>query len=178
MLKIILIVLAALAAAVVGLVVYATTKPNTFSVVRKTQIKASPDKVFAVINDFHLWVKWSPWEKMDLTMQKTFTGAQAGVGAVYEWDGNKKVGKGRMEILESVSFEKIVIKLDFFAPFEAHNTAHFTLAQQDDITDVTWEMFGPNPLISKIMSTFFDFDSLIGKDFEAGLAALKVEAEK
>jgi uncharacterized protein YndB with AHSA1/START domain len=178
MLRIVLIVFALLAVAIIALLLYASTKPDSFRILRKTQIKATPEKVFALIKDFRQWVKWSPWEKMDLTMQKTFSGAESGVGTIYEWEGNKKVGKGRMEILESVPFEKVVIKLDFFAPFEAHNTAQFTLLPQGDTTEITWEMFGPSPLISKLMGTFFNMDALIGKDFEAGLAAMKVDAEK
>jgi uncharacterized protein YndB with AHSA1/START domain len=90
MLRIVLIVFALLAVAIIALLLYASTKPDSFRILRKTQIKATPEKVFALIKDFRQWVKWSPWEKMDLTMQKTFSGAESGVGTIYEWEGNKK----------------------------------------------------------------------------------------
>jgi hypothetical protein len=97
---------------------------------------------------------------------------------VYEWDGDKNVGKGRMEITESSPTSKIVIQLDFFKPFEAHNIAEFTLEPQGDSTKVTWAMHGPAPFISKLMQVFINFDNMIGKDFEAGLINLKAVAEK
>jgi uncharacterized protein YndB with AHSA1/START domain len=165
--------------AVIALVlIFAATKPDTFRVERSTTIKASPDKAFALINDFHRWGEWSPWEKMDLAMTKTHSGTAAGKGAVYEWEGNNKVGKGRMEILESSPASRIVIKLDFFRPMEAHNTAEFTLTPQGDSTQLVWAMHGPNPYLGKVIHVFFSMDSMVGKDFEQGLATIKALAEK
>jgi uncharacterized protein YndB with AHSA1/START domain len=175
MIKIILIALAVLIAAVLGL---AVTKPDTFRVQRAVTIKAPPEKIFAVINDFHNWTSWSPWEKLDPAMKRTHSGAASGKGAIYEWQGNSKVGEGRMEILDTTAPSKIAIKLDFIKPFEGHNTAEYTLVPQGEMTNVTWAMYGPTPFISKLMQVFISFDKMIGKDFEEGLANLKAVAEK
>jgi Polyketide cyclase / dehydrase and lipid transport len=142
--------------------------PFSFSVQRKTSIQAPPDKIFPLINDFHNWNSWSPWEKLDPGMTRIHSGAASGKGAVYEWDGNSKVGKGRMEITDASAPSKIAIKLDFLKPFEGHNIAEFTLEPQGDSTDVTWTMHGPSPFVSKIMQVFMSMDKLIGKDFDSG----------
>jgi uncharacterized protein YndB with AHSA1/START domain len=163
---------------IAGILLYAQTRPNTFRVQRSTTINAQPDTVFPLIDDLHAWASWSPWEKKDLAMKKTHSGAPQGKGAVLEWDGNKDVGTGRMEVLESVPASKIVIQLDFFKPFEAHNTAEFTLASNAGSTQVTWAMFGPQPYMMKIMGLFCSPDKVVGKDFEDGLAHLKAIAEK
>jgi carbon monoxide dehydrogenase subunit G len=170
---ILLIIVIVLVVAVVGVVALAAAKPDSFRVQRSTSIKAAPDKIFALINDFKAWPKWSPYENRDPNMQRTLSGADAGPGAVYEWKGDKNVGQGRMEILESTAPTKITIKLDFLTPFEAHNTATFTMVPQGDATEVTWAMDGPSPFITKVMGVFMNFDKLIGTDFETGLANLK-----
>lgn len=175
MIKIILVAIFILIAAVLGL---ALTKPDNFRIERAATIKAPPEKIFAVINDFHNWTSWSPWEKLDPTMKRTHSGAASGKGAIYEWEGNSKVGAGRMEILDTTAPSKIAIKLDFIKPFEGHNTAEYTLVPQGEMTNVTWAMYGPTPFISKLMQVFVSFDKMIGKDFEAGLANLKAVAEK
>lgn len=170
-LVIIVIILAAL-------LIYAATRPDSFRVERSTSIKASPEKIFALLNDFHRWPAWSPWEKLDPAMNRAHGGSEAGRGAIYEWDGNSKVGKGRMEILESTPSSRIRIKLDFIRPFEGHNTAEYTLEPKGDSTQVTWAMYGPSPYMAKVMGIFTSMDRMIGKDFEAGLANLKALAEK
>jgi uncharacterized protein YndB with AHSA1/START domain len=159
------------------LLILAATKPNTFRVERSTSIQAPPEKVFALLDDFHRWSAWSPWEKMDPAMQRTYSGAASGTGAVYEWAGNSKVGRGRMEIVEATPASKVAVRLDFLEPFAAHNTAEFTLAPAGDGTNVTWVMHGPNLFIGKVMSVFVSMDRMIGKDFEAGLANLKALTE-
>ena len=161
---------------IAAILLYATTKPDNFSVKRVITIKSSPEKVAALINDFHRWGTWSPWEKIDPELKRTFTGPAAGVGSIYEWEGNSKVGAGRMEVLQS-SPTQVMIKLDFIKPFEGHNTAQFDLTSQDQSTVVTWTMFGPSTFITKVMQVFTSMDSLIGKDFEAGLANMKAAAE-
>lgn len=175
MFKKIAIVIVVLLAAVA---VFAATKPDTFRVTRATSIKAPPEKIFALINDFHQWRSWSPYENKDPTLKRAFSGAASGKGAVYEWEGNKDVGKGRMEIADTSPPSKVTIKLDFFTPFEAHNSVEFTLAPAGDSTHVTWDMQGPAPFFSKIMQVFIDMDNMVGKDFETGLANLKTIAEK
>jgi uncharacterized protein YndB with AHSA1/START domain len=160
-----------------AILIFAATKPDTFRVQRATSIKAPPERIFPLIADFHGWGAWSPYEKLDPAMKRTFSGAANGKGAVYEWDSDGKAGKGRMEITDAPAPSKVAIKLDFFKPFEAHNIAEFTLEPRGDSTDITWAMYGPNLYIAKVMSIFFNMDRMIGKDFETGLANLKARAE-
>ena len=178
MLEIVTVIAVVLAIAIAIILILAASKPNTFSVRRATTVKAPPEKIFGLINDFHQWGTWSPYEHRDPAMKRTYSGAESGKGAVYAWQGNKNVGSGRMEILDASAPSKIVIKLDFFTPFEAHNTAEFTMLPQGDATLVTWLMHGPAPLMSKVMQVFINMDNMIGKDFEKGLANLKTIAEK
>jgi uncharacterized protein YndB with AHSA1/START domain len=163
---------------IVGLLVFAATKPDTFRVERTAVINAPPEKIFAVINDFHKWNSWSPWEKLDPGMKRTHTGSSSGKGSVYAWEGNKKVGAGRMEITETSSPSQVVIKLDFLKPFEAHNVTEFTVRPNGQGTNVTWKMQGPYPYMMKVVSIFSNMDKAIGKDFAAGLTNLKSIAEK
>jgi hypothetical protein len=173
MLKIVAYVVIALIAIVLGL---AATKPDTFQVQRTVTIQAPPEKVAGLIDDFRQWGSWSPWEKLDPAMRKTYGGTASGKGSIYAWEGNGKVGAGRMEILNATP-SKVTIKLDFLKPFETHNLAEFTLEPQGGATQVSWAMHGPSPLISKVMQVFVSMDSLIGKDFETGLANMKTVAE-
>jgi len=170
MLKIlILIVLAALAL----VLIYAARKPNTFRMFRTTKITAPPEIIYAVLCDFHKWSAWSPFEKLDPAMKRTFEGADSGKGAVYAWDGNKKAGAGRMEITDVDPPNRLTLALDFTRPFKSNNTVEFTLLREGESTTVTWAMQAPLPYISKIMHVFIDLDKMVGKDFEAGLATLK-----
>jgi uncharacterized protein YndB with AHSA1/START domain len=175
MLKVIVLTITVLIAT---LLIYTAIQPDAFLVQRTASINAPPDKVFGLINDFHAWASWSPWEKKDPAMKKTHGGAPQGTGAVLEWDGNNDVGMGRMEVLESVPASQIRIQLDFFKPFEAHNQAEFTLIAKDASTEITWAMYGPQPFMMKVMDLVMDMDKMVGKDFEAGLANLKAIAEK
>jgi uncharacterized protein YndB with AHSA1/START domain len=175
MLKVAAIVVALLIAVVL---VLAATKPDTFRVQRAASIQAPPERIFALINDFNRWGAWSPWEKKDPAMKRTFGAATSGRGAVYAWEGNKDVGQGQMEIAESVPSSRIAIKLDFVKPFEAHNIVEFTLEPNGDATSVTWAMQGATPYFAKIIHVFIDMDRMVGKDFEAGLDNLKAVAEK
>jgi uncharacterized protein YndB with AHSA1/START domain len=172
------IVAIAIGVAIAAVLIFAATQPDTFRVQRATTIKAPPERVFPLINDFQRWDAWSPWEKKDPAMKRTFGTATSGKGAVYGWQGNKDVGQGRMEIAESVAPSNVTIKLDFVEPWEAHNIVEFTLHPQGETTNITWAMHGPMPYVSKLMSIFMDMDRMIGKDFEAGLANLKAVAEK
>jgi uncharacterized protein YndB with AHSA1/START domain len=178
MLETLVIIAIVLAVAIAAVLILAATKPDRFSVQRAAVINAPAEKVFPLIADFHEWRQWSPWEDRDPDLQRTYGGADRGKGAVYAWEGNKNVGSGRMEILEASSPSRIVIKLDFFKPFEAHNTAEFTMLPQGNATNLNWVMHGPAPFMSKVMQVFMSFDRMIGKDFEAGLANLKTISEK
>jgi uncharacterized protein YndB with AHSA1/START domain len=178
MLKVLGIIVLVLILVVVAILIYASTRPDDFRVQRSIAIKAPPEKIYALINDLHAWGAWSPWEKMDPGMKRSFGGAPAGRGATYAWEGNSKVGAGGMEITEAVAPSKVVIKLDFIKPFEGHNVAEFTLEPKGDTTGVTWAMYGPSALVAKVMGIFVSMDRMIGKDFETGLANLKAAAEK
>lgn len=175
MIKKIAIVAVVLLIAILG---FAATRPDTFRIERTTSIQAPPEKIFPLVNDFHQWTSWSPWEGMDPAMKRTYGGAEAGKGAVYEWDGNRKVGTGRMEITDTSSPSRVTIKLDFLKPFEGHNMAEFRMEPNGSSTNVTWIMYGPDPYLAKVMTIFFNRDKLVGKDFETGLANLKSVAEK
>ena len=163
---------------ITAVLIYAATKPDTFRVQRSISIKAQPEKIFPLINDFQSWMAWSPWEKMDPMLKRTYSGSVQGQGAVYEWDGNNKVGTGRMEIIEIAPPSKVLIKLDFIKPFEGHNIAEFTLEGHGDSTNVTWAMFGPAAYMAKVMSLFMDCDKMVGPQFETGLANMKAVTEK
>jgi uncharacterized protein YndB with AHSA1/START domain len=178
MLKAVLIILAIVAVAVIAVLAYAATKPDTFRVARSASIKAPPEKIFALISNLRGWGAWSPYEKRDPEMKRTFSSAESGKGAAYAWDGNKNVGAGRMEIIDASPPSRIVIKLDFLRPFEAHNTAEFTMEPKGDSTTVTWAMHGPSLFVGKVMRIFIDMDRMVGKDFEDGLANLKAAAER
>ena len=176
MLKIIALIVIVL---IVAILAIAATKPGTIDVQRSASISAPPDKIFPLINDFHKWGTWSPWEKKDPDMKRTFSGTPAGKGSVYEWDGNSQVGKGRMEITDTQPPSKVTIQLDFLKPFEGHNVAEFTVSPQGGSnSNVIWTMRGPANFLTKVMSVFVSMDSMIGPDFEAGLANLKAAAEK
>ena len=162
---------------IAALLAYAATRPGSLHVERSTIVIARPDKVFPLINDFRNWSGWSPYEKRDPAMKKVFSGAPNGKGAVYEWDGNKELGKGRMEMIDAQP-SRIAIKLDFVRPFEGHNVATFTLESEPAGAKVTWAMDGPASFMMKVMCIFINMDNMIGRDFAAGLANLKAIAEK
>lgn len=162
---------------VAAFLIFVAMKPGTFRLERSASINAAPDKIFPLINDFHNWTQWSPFEKLDPELQRSYSGAQSGKGAVYAYRGNNKVGSGSMEIKESVPSTKVMATLDFLKPFEAHNMAEFTLAPGSGGTVVTWAMFGPRPFVIKLMTTFVSMDNLVGKQFDEGLANLKRVAE-
>lgn len=162
-----------------ALLLYIVTKPDTFRICRAVRIKASPERIFALINDFHNWDAWSPYEKLDPDMKRNFSGKPRGKDAVYEWESSdSKVGTGRMEIIESLPSTRITIELDLAEPVESRCRLEFTLETQGDGTDVTWVMHGTNSFYGKFMEIFYDRDSMVGIDFEEGLANLKAIAER
>jgi hypothetical protein len=174
MLKTILVILVV---AVIAILILVAIKPATYHVERSTTIAAAPDKISPLIADFHNWNEWSPWAKLDPNMHVRYSGPSAGQGAIYEWEGNNKVGKGRMEIL-AADPTLTSIKLDFLSPFASHNRTNFVLQPQGSTTRVTWTMDGPNTFASKLMSLFVSMDKMIGKDFDTGLGQLKSAAER
>ena len=161
-----------------AVLLYATTRPDTFRVQRSTTIKTTPEKIYAVVTDLRRGIEWSPYEQKDPAMKRTFSGPPQGVGAALEWDGNGDVGAGRMEITEATPPSKVVLNLEFSRPFACRNVAEYTLEPAGDSTKVTWAMHGPNLYIGKVISLFIDMDEMVGTDFETGLANLKTLAER
>ncbi len=171
-------ILIALAVIVLVFIAIVVTRPAEFRVVRSAAIAAPAPAVFAQVNELRKWEAWSPWAKRDPAMKQTYDGTPAGTGAVTAWAGNREVGEGRMTITESRPAELIRIKLEFFKPFTATNTAEFTFKPEGNRTVVTWSMSGQNNFIAKAVHLFMDMDKMVGKDFEAGLANLKAVTEK
>lgn len=174
MLKTILIILPIL---VVVFLVVVALQPSQFRVARSTTISAPPSAVFAQVNNFHKWEAWNPWGKIDPAMKQSYDGSPAGEGAVYTWVGNNEVGEGRMTIAESRPSELIRVKLEFFKPFAATNTAEFTFKPEGNQTAVTWSMFGDNNFMAKAIHLFMNMDKMIGGQFEKGLASMKSVVE-
>lgn len=164
---------------VVVLVAVVATRPARFRVERSATVAAPPAAVFAHVNDFHAWGAWSPWEKIDPGMQRTFGGAPAGAGSTYAWSGNHEIGKGRMTIERSDPPRLVAIRLEFFEPMAATNAATFTFVPVPAGTQVTWAMEGENSFVGKAVSLVMDVDAMVGDHFERGLATLKgiVETE-
>ncbi len=162
---------------VVVVLVVAASRPDTFRIERSASIKAPPERIFPLINDFHRWEAWSPWEKIDPAVKRTYSGGDSGKGAVYEWQGNRNVGQGRMEIVESTPSSRVLIKIDFLVPFEAHNTVEFTIDPQGDSTKVTQAMYGSCNYTSKVMGLFMSMEKMVGSKYDEGLASLKAIAE-
>lgn len=164
--------------AVAAVLVYAASRPDTLRITPSTVIRASPETIFALINDFHYWVKWAPQDREDPTMARSYSGAASGIGAISAWEGAGSAGKGRMSITESIANSEIFVTVDFVKPFKAHNLNRFTLEPAGSSTKVTWTMEGTNIYMTKVMSVFVNMDRLMGKHFEAGLENLRVIAEK
>lgn len=162
----------------IAVLLFAATRPDTFSVERSINIKAAPETIYPLIDDLHNFALWSPYEKIDPGMKRTFSGAPSGKGAVYEWEGNDRVGHGRMEIIEAHPSSDVTINLDFLKPVTAHNVAEFTLRPNGNSTTVTWRMTGSAPYLSKVMSLFFSMDSMVAPQFEEGLANLRRLTDK
>jgi len=166
-----------LLALVAVLVAVIASRPSTFEVKRSLLINAAPEVVFAQVNDFKSWAVWSPWDHMDPSMKKTYSGAETGVGAHYGWVGNDKVGEGSMTITDSKPSEHIGLDLEFLKPFAAKNRTDFDFAKTGDGTTVTWSMSGKNNFMSKAFSLVMDMDKMVGADFEKGLGAMKTASE-
>jgi carbon monoxide dehydrogenase subunit G len=151
--------------------------PDTYEVERRQRVDAPPAAVFDRIADFHRWRAWSPWEDLDPNLGRTYSGPEAGVGATYEWEGNRKAGKGRMVITDVDTNKAVTIDLEFLKPFKSRNVTVFTLEPDGDATEVTWTMTGPKTFMTRLMGVFSSMDKMIGPDFEKGLQRLKTDAE-
>ncbi|MEQ1814499.1 MAG: SRPBCC family protein [Candidatus Nitrotoga sp.] len=171
-------IIVAIVVVIAAILIYASTKPDTFRVERSATFKTTPDKVFAQINDFHNWSAWSTWERMDANMQRTHSGETSGVGAKYAWLGNNKVGQGSMEITKSIPSSKLMVNLNFMKPMEAHHIGEFVITPEGDGARLTWAMYGQHPFIGKLFGVFVNMDKMIGKDFEDSLNNLRAVLEK
>ena len=163
--------------AIAAILIYAVTRPNAFRIERYTLINASSEAIFAQLNNFHAWEAWSPWEKLDPAVKRTYSGADAGVGAKYAWVGNRELGAGNMEIIASTLNTSLIITIEFLVPFKAINTIEFNLTEEGSATKVTEAMYGPSPFVSKLMGLVFSMDKMVGSKFDEGLAAIKAIVE-
>jgi len=170
-------VLGVIALAIVAVLIYAATKPDTFTLQRSASIAAPPDKLYPLIADVKAFNTWNPWARKDPATKMAYEGPASGVGAAYSWD-SEQLGAGRMQITEATPSSRVAARLEFKRPFETTNRVEFTLQSQGTQTQVTWAMSGPMPYLSKLMTTFVSMDKMVGSDFEAGLANLKTVAEK
>jgi len=170
-------ILAAVAAVVVIFLAVVALQPSDFRIERSATMAAPAPAVFAQVNDLRSWQAWSPWEKIDPQLKRTYEGPQAGTGAAYAWAGNQDVGEGRMTITESRPGERILINLEFFKPFTAANTAELSFKTAGDDTTVTWSMTGKNNFLSKAICLFVNMDRMVGGMFEQGLQQMKSVVE-
>jgi Polyketide cyclase / dehydrase and lipid transport len=159
------------------LLVYAWFKPDQFRLERSAFVNAAPEKIYSQVANFHNWQAWSPWEGLDPDLKRTYAGADEGLGAIYSWEGNKKVGAGRMELTEANPKTGVSLKLDFFRPFKANNLTDISFTPEGSGTRVNWAMYGPQPFAGRLMTTFVSMDKMVGGDFERGLAKLKAVSE-
>ncbi len=171
-------ILGVIAALIVVLVIVIAMRPADFRIERKATINAPAERVFALVNDFHEWTKWSPWEQRDPNLKREYSGPSAGPGASYHWVGNNQVGEGRMTITDSQPARSIRITLEFLKPFAATNTTDYTFTPNGSGTEVSWAMTGQNNFMMKAMHMVMNMDKMLGADFDKGLAAMKVAAEK
>lgn len=175
----ILKLLAIVAIVIAAILIFAAVKPRTFQIQRSIEVRARPEKVFALINDLHQWPRWAPQDREDPTMRRTFSGSPTGQGAISEWNSTGSAGKGRTSITESVPAGKVLIEVDFMKPFKAHNVNQFTLEPAaNGGTKVIWSMHGPNLYIMRLMGIFMNMDKTMGRHFETGLSNLKTAAEE
>lgn len=162
--------------AIAALLLYAASRPDRFHVERSTTIQAGAERLHPLINDLRHFNRWNPYARKDPAMQVRYSGPAAGPGAVYEFQGNQDVGKGRIGITASRAPSSVTMQLDMFEPFEGHNVVTFSLVPEGNATRVTWAMDGPSPFVARLIGIFIDMDQMIGRDFEAGLSLLKSQA--
>jgi uncharacterized protein YndB with AHSA1/START domain len=165
-----------------GVLIVAAFRPDSFRVQRTAAIQAPPEKIFPLINDLRGFNRWNPFDRKDPNVKGSYSGAPSGAGAAYAFEGNKDVGRGSLSIIDSQPASEVRMKLDMLSPFEAHNVVEFTLrpveGNEGSATRVTWAIQGPVPYLARILHMFCDMDRMIGKEFESGLAHLKVIVEK
>ncbi len=166
-----------LIASVMTGMVFTGCSPNEYQVSRTIEINAPAAQVFEIVNDFHHQEAWSPWEKMDPAMTKSFEGSESGVGAVYKWSGNDSVGTGSMKILESTPNSYILCDLNFTAPWESSSTIEWNFTEENGVTRAEWINTGSMPGFMFWMGDE-DMEEMMGPTFEQGLGDLKTYSEE
>jgi len=156
---------------------FAATKPSTFQIERSTTIQAPAETIFMMIDDLHIWPRWSPQDLLNPKMKRTYDGSDTGIGATSDWNGPRRAGKAHMVITESVPQRSVVIKVDWEKPFVAENINRFTLEPDGTGTKVTWSLQGQNVYAMKVMGLFMNLDRKMGEHLELGLSDLKAIAE-
>ncbi len=174
MLKKILLTLAVILVLFLG---YAAMQPASFKIERSTFVAAPAKAAFDQVEDFRKWEQWSPWEKLDPSMKKEYSGPEKGVGAGYSWVGNREVGEGRMTMTQIIPPSLIEVKLEFIKPMAATNMTTFSFVPDQTGTRVTWTMTGNHNFVGKIFGVLIDMDKMVGADFEKGLNGIKTLAE-
>lgn len=169
--------LAGVVVVICAVLLFAASRPGECNVARSVSIQAGPERIFPFINDLRRWSAWSPWERKDPGMKRTWDGPASGAGAIYAWDGNRDVGAGRMEIVDAESPSRVAIRLEFLRPLPGRSHVEFLLRPKDEGTEVVWSFRGPRPFIAKIVGLFIDVNKMIATDFDAGLARLKSISE-
>jgi hypothetical protein len=169
-------ILGAIATIVIIFLVIVASRPGSFRVSRSLAIAAPPDAIFPYVNELGKWTLWSPFEGIDPSLQRTYEGPAAGVGAIYRWNGNNKVGSGSMTVVESRPYELVGFKLEFLRPFKATNAVEFTFKPDGAKTTVTWAMICNCNFVSKAIGLFMNMDKMCGEQFEKGLAQLSTVA--
>ena len=177
MLKTALYIVLGLAVVLAGLVAYAATRPDTFRIARSVRIAAPPEAIFPLINDLRKFATWSPYDRKDPDMTRTFSGPDAGTGQRYDWDGDANVGKGWLVIAGASAPSRVDIDLNMLKPMKARNRVTFTVTPEGAASTVTWAMGGRSSLAAKVVHLCFDMDRMVGGDFDAGLASLKAMVE-
>jgi uncharacterized protein YndB with AHSA1/START domain len=178
MIEILAYIAIALAVVVIALLIYASTRPDSFSVRRSAVIGAPAERIFPLIANLKSMNTWNPFVEPDPAIKIAYSGPDSGKGAAHTWDGNSKVGAGRIEVTDATPPSRVALQLDMHKPMKAHNAVEFTLQPSDSGTAVTWSMSGRQPLMAKVMSLFIDCDRMVGSQFEKGLAKLKTIAER
>ncbi len=178
MLKKLAVVLVVLLVAVAGFLAFVASRPGSFRVERTTSVAALPERIYPLVADLRRMDEWSPWDELDPSMKKQFSGDPAQPGAGYSWAGNDQVGEGKMTILEVSPPTRVTFRLEFLKPHQSVATTGFQLVPDGSATKVSWNMEGKLSFMEKLVGVFMDMEGMIAKDFDAGLAGIKAIAER
>lgn len=156
---------------------YVSTRQSKFYYERSGLINAPAEKIFPYLSNFKLGSQWSPYEKIDPNMKKTFTGNDGEVGSIMEFEGNSDAGSGKLEMLSIAPNQLVDIKLTMTKPIFAENLIQYKLTPEGPATRFTWSMSGDGGFMTKLMTVFIDCEKMVGDQFNAGIANLKTIVE-